>query len=107
MTERNPMARSAAWTVLLERGFFEGLTGNADSDLTTKFLDDFEASGATRMWEFAETWTPDSPEAGSGYFEPSLAHLPDGTPRVVQAVSHDAALDALNDLEQADREAEL
>jgi hypothetical protein len=44
-------------------------------------------------------------EAEAGYFEPSLAHLPDGTPRVVQAVSHDAALEALNDLEhQADRE---
>lgn len=57
-------------------------------------------------------------ETKAGYFEPSLAHLPDGTPRVVQAVSHDAALDALKrvqlggpqnyDLErQADREAEL
>lgn len=58
----NPMERSAAWTVLLEQGFFEGLTGNADSDLTTRFLDDFHASGATRMWEYAQTWGAE-PEA--------------------------------------------
>lgn len=62
MTTRNPLERSAAWTVLLEQGKFTGLTGNADSDMTTKFLDDFHASGATRMWEFAETWSPDSAE---------------------------------------------
>lgn len=43
-------------------------------------------------------------EPKAGYFEPSLAHLPDeptrpGPGRVVQAVSHDAALDALKRVE--------
>jgi hypothetical protein len=86
----NPMERSAAWSVLLEQGKFEGLTGNADIDMTTKFLDDFHASGATHMWEFGQTWSAPAEEPAQG--------------RVVQAVSHDVALDALRRL---DKEAEL
>ena len=58
MTEGHPMERSAAWTVLLEQGFFEGLTGDADRVLTTWFLADFRAAGTPSMWEFAETWKP-------------------------------------------------
>jgi hypothetical protein len=53
---RNPMERSAAWTVLLEQGFFAGLAHNADLELTTKFLEAFHASDSTDMWEFAKTW---------------------------------------------------
>jgi hypothetical protein len=45
----NPMERSAAWTVLLERGLFKGLSGNADLDLTAQFLADFHASESTDM----------------------------------------------------------
>jgi hypothetical protein len=54
----NPMERSAAWTVLLERGLFKELSGNADLDMTTQFLADFHASRSTDMFEFAKTWSP-------------------------------------------------
>jgi hypothetical protein len=62
---RNPMDRSAAFTVLLEKDRQEG-KGNfakaADPEAreqVTAFLEDFHASGETNMWTYADTWLAD------------------------------------------------
>jgi hypothetical protein len=119
MANRNPLDRSAAWTVLLEQGFFKDLTGDADRDMTTKFLDDFYASGVTRMWEFAETWAPDSPEqelaeklaaaqeADAQHAEPYLPQTPAEEVAELQSAELSRNLAALQCEMGAERDAEI
>ena len=55
---RNPLDRSAAFTVLLEQDR-QGFGKMADPEATktiTKFLDDYRASGETNMWNYGERW---------------------------------------------------